>query len=84
MKNIINNKIKVEGGNTNEKAIIDQLVGRMLFTNFGNTEYAGYVYYNEQDGLYFMAEREGMKKSISLEEAQQIINDGYSDNFFSN
>jgi len=64
-----------------EEEIIKKLTGELLFTSFGNTEYAGYVFYDKEKGLYFKIEREGMKKSISFEEAEALIKNGQSANF---
>ncbi len=63
--------------------VVKKIQGMMLFTYFGNTEYVGRVYFdNDRGGLYFMTEKEGMIKPISIQEARKILKDDQSKDFF--
>jgi hypothetical protein len=77
---MINNSEEIKKEMSQEE-ITRRLVGEMLFTFFGNTEYTGYVKYEEQKGLYFITVKEGMRKNIPLDEAKELIKTGRSANF---
>jgi len=66
------------------KELKQEINGKIFFTMFGNTEYAGtFIDCNEGGAFTFRtSDGVGMTKKVSLEEVQELLKNGRSQNFF--